>query len=309
MEGGRGGEGDFLYRQDTGYIARRIQRGALRLRAKMDEFVSLALPHRGLVPCASYLAGGMYGGGGVGAALVGAAAVGVLYASQAVYNNILDREGDRINSPERALARGDVGVEGAVSTMSLLAAVGVMLAVAAGPAAVLLAPGYLLLGWFYSSVAKGRWYLSYPTLAASHHVLPFSVGYLVAGAPGWPLLLAVGFIFASTALAISIKDYKDVEGDGRLGLDTLPLAFGRRRAAWLTTVGLIAPLPLLALALPALHWPTGRVLLYLGTGLYRAWIALRLVSGPAPATAKGLLISFRNVTLVEMLSWFVPWGS
>ncbi|MFB6252972.1 MAG: UbiA family prenyltransferase, partial [Halobacteriaceae archaeon] len=64
-----------------------------------------------------------------------------------------------------------------------------------------------------------------------------------------PIVLFVLAAFATFTREI-IKDIEDIEGDRQQGLNTLPIAIGRRKAHWIATVSMaialiVSPLPYL----------------------------------------------------------------
>ncbi len=268
------------------------------------DLFSLTLPNRALPACASFIAGYVYSGGS--SALI--AALGVLtiittYSAAAIYNNIRDVEGDRINAPERPLARGAVSVRLAWATLAALAVGSLVMGWMVSPAFAAIDLLAIALGWVYSRYSKSRWYLSYGTLVTTHHVVPFIAGYTLNAAISATLVMITLFIAASDVLAISLKDYKDVRGDSILGLKTLPVVFKLDDAAKITFIGMCMPLILIWFPVFVLKLSLAFFLLNMATGSARVVLGLQLLSDPSPGSAGGILKKFRLITLLQLIGW------
>ncbi len=271
-----------------------------------DDWYRLLMPNRALSICAASLAGALLGGG-FDAPQAGLLAASFLtsYCSQAVFNNICDIEADRINkNPSRLLTTRE-GIRDAWVLVGLLILAGALLAAAVGPGALAINLIFVGLGIFYSKIAKGIWFVSYPLLVTTHMVLPILSGYLTHGTVGPMIAIILSFIYLTEAAAFSLKDYKDVEGDGAMAKSTLPLSLGPERAIWVTRAGLLMPL-LLVWALGELLRPSALFLaVYSVTGLARLGLVFLLASGADRRTAGQAVKYFRYVLLLQMLGWSV----
>ncbi len=270
----------------------------------LKDLSSLTLPNRALPACASFIAGYVYSGG----ASPATAALGVLtiittYSAAAIYNNIRDVDGDRINAPDRPLARGAISLRSAWLLMFTLAALSLAMGFMVSPLFALIDGIAILLGWVYSRFSKSRWYLSYGTLVTTHHVIPFIAGFTINAMVSLSLATIVVFIAASDVLAISIKDYKDVKGDSSLGPKTLPVVFQPGDAAKITFIGFAAPLFLIWLPWAILKLSMAFLLLNIATGTMRILLGFELLRDPSPGTAGGILKKFRLITLLQLMGW------
>merc|ERR1711990_1183121 len=73
-------------------------------------------------------------------------------------------------------------------------------------------------------------------LGSSYIALPWWCGHAMfnAGSIGWQeVILTVLYSIAGLGIAI-VNDFKSIEGDRKLGLQSLPVAFGVEKAKWLT---------------------------------------------------------------------------
>lgn len=225
------------------------------------------------------------------------------YCSQAVYNNIKDIEGDKLNSPERPLASGRLSIGFAWALMLLLILMGFVFAYMAAPFLVLVNLAYVILGIAYSKYTKSVWILSYSTLVTTHIIIPVVSGYLLSRSLDVKIMAIVGFLYLTEVLAFSLKDYKDIDGDRRMNMDTLPIAYDRNLAARITAAGLILPLLVFWIPWKIFQLSAYFIILYLCAGLMRYTFATKLIRNPSPAAAGHILNNFRYVLLVEMGAW------
>ena len=270
----------------------------------LRDLFSLTLPNRALPACASFIAGYVYSGGSdpVPAAF-GVLTILTTYSAAAIYNNIRDVEGDRINAPDRPLARGAISLRSAWILLAALAALSLAMGFIVSPLFAAIDALAIILGYVYSRFSKSRWYLSYGTLVTTHHVIPFIAGYTINAAISLALATIVVFIAASDVLAISIKDYKDVRGDSSLGLKTLPVVFQLEDAAKITFIGLAMPLFLIWFPWAILKLSMAFLLLNIATGAMRVFLGIELLRDPSPGTAGGILKKFRIITLLQLIGW------
>jgi geranylgeranylglycerol-phosphate geranylgeranyltransferase len=149
-------------------------------------------------------------------------------------NDYFDYEIDKINRPERPLPRGEMGRKTAFYYAMVLFAAGLALAAMINVYALIL--GVIA----YATMFLYAWKLK---------PLPFIGNLAVAGLTGaTPLYgaVAVGHLGLAGYLAVCaflvnvarevIKDIEDVEGDLAKGAKTLPIIWGKRRAAYVGAI-------------------------------------------------------------------------
>ncbi|MTH98803.1 chlorophyll synthase ChlG [Roseibium sp. RKSG952] len=232
-------------------------------------------------------------------------ALGVLLAgpllcgtSQAI-NDWFDRHVDAINEPHRVIPSGRMpGRWGLwISLIGSVLSLGV--AAVLGPWVFLAACLGLTFAWGYSMPPfrfKQNGWIGNGAVGFSYETLPWITAACASlGALAPPHVLAVAFFYGLGAHGImTINDFKAIEGDRQMGVASLPVQLGTRRAALVTGMvmigaqigviiclavwGLIlaavsvAALSLLqAIALPRfLNDPAGKAVWYsgLGVGLY-----------------------------------------
>jgi len=142
-----------------------------------------------------------------------------------VLNDLLDRDGDRVNHPDRPLVTGEISPRGARILAGALFGVGVAVVVpvifVVPLVGVILAVAVVaLLGYEFRFKARGF---------AGNAVVAFLTGmvFLYGGAVGGPVLFVAPFAamaFLATLSREVIKDMEDVAGD--VGRTTLPKTYG-----------------------------------------------------------------------------------
>ncbi|MCK0167666.1 chlorophyll synthase ChlG [Jannaschia sp. S6380] len=213
-------------------------------------------------PMWAYLCGtvssGMSPTGSWGLILLGVVLAGPIVCgmSQAA-NDWCDRHVDAINEPDRPIPSGRVpgrwglGIALAITVLALV--VGYQL----GPWGF----GATIVGvaaaWAYSAepvrLKRSGWW-GPGLVGLCYEGLPWITGAAVlsAGAPGWPVV-AVALLYAAGAHGImTLNDFKALDGDRRMGVNSLPVTLGPDRAArvacWTMAV------PQVAVAALLLHW-------------------------------------------------------
>ena len=194
----------------------------------------------------------------VAAALVCMVMSGPLLAGYTqTINDYYDREIDAINEPYRPIPSGAISLgQVKVQIWGLLIAglaVSWGLDVWAGhstPVLFLLALGGSFVSFIYSApplkLKQNGWLGNY-ALGASYIALPWWAGQALFGQLTWATaLLTLAYSLAGLGIAV-VNDFKSVEGDRALGLQSLPVAFGIGPASWISA-GMIDLFQLLMVA-------------------------------------------------------------
>ncbi len=158
-------------------------------------------------------------------------------------NDFYDREIDAINEPYRPIPSGAISVPQVMAQVIVLLLAGLGIAygldVWAGhsfPTITLLAIFGSFLAYIYSApplkLKQNGWAGNY-ALGASYIALPWWTGHALFGELNWTIvLLTLFYSFAGLGIAV-VNDFKSVEGDRQLGLQSLPVMFGITTAAWI----------------------------------------------------------------------------
>jgi chlorophyll/bacteriochlorophyll a synthase len=159
-------------------------------------------------------------------------------------NDYYDREIDAINEPYRPIPSGAIPLGQVKLQIIVLLLAG--LAVAWGldrwagherPVLLLLALFGSLISYIYSApplkLKQNGWLGNY-ALGASYIALPWWAGQALFGQLTWTTaLLTLAYSLAGLGIAV-VNDFKSVEGDRALGLQSLPVVFGVQRASWIS---------------------------------------------------------------------------
>nr|KJB76987.1 hypothetical protein B456_012G116000 [Gossypium raimondii] len=159
-------------------------------------------------------------------------------------NDWYDREIDAINEPYRPIPSGAISENEVISQIWLLLLGGLgiagLLDVWAGhdfPIVFYLALGGSLLSYIYSApplkVLKQNGWIGNFALGASYISLPWWAGQALFGTLT-PDIVVLTLLYSIAGLGIAIvNDFKSIEGDKALGLQSLPVAFGAETAKWI----------------------------------------------------------------------------
>ncbi|MFB2833553.1 chlorophyll synthase ChlG [Floridanema evergladense] len=158
-------------------------------------------------------------------------------------NDFYDREIDAINEPYRPIPSGAISIPQVITQVwvLLLGGIGVayLLDLWAGhtfPTITVLAIGGSFLSYIYSApplkLKKNGWLGNY-ALGASYIALPWWAGHALFGNLNSTIIvLTLFYSLAGLGIAV-VNDFKSVEGDRQLGLQSLPVMFGITTAAWI----------------------------------------------------------------------------
>lgn len=158
-------------------------------------------------------------------------------------NDFYDRDIDAINEPYRPIPSGAISVPQVVAQVLVLLIAGIALAFTldrwAGhtfPTLTVLALGGSFLSYIYSApplkLKQNGWLGNY-ALGASYIALPWWAGHALFG-DLTPTIMVLTLFYSLAGLGIAVvNDFKSVEGDRKLGLNSLPVMFGITTAAWI----------------------------------------------------------------------------
>lgn len=204
--------------------------------------------------------------------------------SQAV-NDWFDRHVDAVNEPNRPIPSGRVPGRwglyiGIIWTVLSLAVAGVL-----GPTVFSATCLGVLLAWFYSAppirLKQNGWWGN-AAVGACYEGLPWITGASVMAAGGLPngeVFLIAGLYSAGAHGIMTLNDFKAIEGDTQLGVRTLPVQLGAKRAArlacWVMALTQVAVIGLLVL------WGTYGYALAVSAGLLVQLLLMkRLLTDP-----------------------------
>jgi chlorophyll synthase len=185
--------------------------------------------------------------GGAGSIIAGILLAGPLVCgtSQAV-NDWFDRHVDAINEPKRPIPSGRIpgqwGLAIAIVWTLLSLAVSTVLGRWGFAAAVV----GLVLAWAYSAppirLKRNGWWGN-AAVGLCYEGLPWFTGALVmtSSLPNAPILWLAGLYSAGAHGIMTLNDFKSIEGDLQMGIRSLPVQLGPKRAALFACVAMAVP--------------------------------------------------------------------
>ena len=156
-------------------------------------------------------------------------------------NDYFDREIDAINEPNRPIPSGAISLFQVKLQIWVLLIAGLVVAYLLDlwaqhtiPSVLLLALGGSFVSFIYSApplkLKQNGWLGNY-ALGASYIALPWWAGQALFGHLTWTTaLLTLAYSLSGLGIAV-INDFKSVEGDRSLGLESLPVVFGIKNAS------------------------------------------------------------------------------
>jgi len=189
-------------------------------------------------------------------------------------NDYFDRDLDEINEPSRPIPGGAISLRGATVLISVWS----VLSVIAGYLIHPLIGLYVIIGivnaHLYSAnpiKLKKRLWAGNIIVSVSYLIIPWVAGE-IAYRPDFslrsliPSLIVAGLYTLSSTGTMTINDFKSIEGDRQVGINTLPAVFGERKAAIIASAlinlgQLLAAVYMLSLGLPAYALAVGGLVL------------------------------------------------
>jgi chlorophyll/bacteriochlorophyll a synthase len=158
-------------------------------------------------------------------------------------NDYYDREIDAINEPYRPIPSGAISLTRVKIQIVVLLVAGISIAYALDqwanhtfPTLTLMAIMGSGLSYIYSApplkLKQNGWLGNY-ALGASYIALPWWAGHALFGTLT-PTIMVLTLFYSLAGLGIAvINDFKSVEGDRAMGLQSLPVMFGIKTASWI----------------------------------------------------------------------------
>lgn len=168
----------------------------------------------------------------------------VCATSQAV-NDWYDRHVDAINEPHRPIPSGRIPGSWGLYIGIIWTALSLGVAAILGPVVFAAAVVGLTLAWMYSApparLKKNGWWGN-AAVGACYEGLPWVTGaaVMLSGAvPPGPILIIAALYSLGAHGIMTLNDFKSIKGDTELGLLSLPVQLGARRAAILACLVMV----------------------------------------------------------------------
>jgi chlorophyll synthase len=198
--------------------------------------------------------------------LLGVALCGPLVCgtSQAA-NDWYDRHVDAINEPNRPIPSGRIPGRWGLYIALVWTVLSLLAATVLGPVCLAAACLGLALAWAYSApplrLKRNGWWGN-AACGLCYEGLPWITGAaIMAGAvPGWHIFLIAGLYSLGAHGIMTLNDFKSVEGDLQVGIDSLPALLGIKRAVVVACAAMALPQGVVMVLLSAWGHPVAACL-------------------------------------------------
>jgi geranylgeranylglycerol-phosphate geranylgeranyltransferase len=218
------------------------------------------------------------------------------------WNDSLDLKEDSISHPERPIPSGLISVREARFIGSVLFSFALTIAYLIDVLVVYFILGAIIIGISYSIFSKKQFLLKNFTVTISILLGLISSLVLFTSVNSAPIYI---FIF-SIVLLISgyeiIKDFHDVEGDNKAGIDTIPLRYGFNIASYSAFLLFILSCLLMFVALVLLNYDIEAIITLITT-IIISFPLIWLIKNPLPANAEDvrkLVIIIMGIALTSI---------
>ncbi len=172
-------------------------------------------------------------------------------------NDWCDRHVDAINEPYRPIPSGRIPGKWGLWIAIFMSGAAAIIGLALGPwgfGATLVA---IAAAWAYSTEPvrlKRSGILGPGLVGLSYESLPWFTGAAVlsAGAPSWPIVITALLYGIGAHGIMTLNDFKALEGDRQMGVNSLPATLGPRRAA--LVAAWVMAIPQFIVILLMFHW-------------------------------------------------------
>jgi chlorophyll synthase len=165
--------------------------------------------------------------------------------SQAV-NDWFDRDVDAINEPDRPIPSGRMPGRWGLIIAIVWTALSLVVAALLGPWVLAAAVFGVALAWAYSAppfrLKQNGWWGN-AAVAGCYEGVPWFTGAaaMTAALPDWRIIVVAVLYSLGAHGIMTLNDFKSVEGDGRMGIRSLPVALGVATAARLACLVMAVP--------------------------------------------------------------------
>jgi chlorophyll/bacteriochlorophyll a synthase len=173
----------------------------------------------------------------VGRLLLGIVMAGpILCGLSQIVNDYCDREVDAINEPHRLIPSGLVSMRHIWVTTLLLTWLGSMIALWLGPeVALFVGIGFLFAVSYSMKPFRGKrnGWIGNALVSFSYEGLAWIAGHAALAALSWQSALLALFYSLGAHGIMTVNDFKSIEGDTRMGIRSIPVQYGKQKAAWM----------------------------------------------------------------------------
>jgi chlorophyll synthase len=199
-------------------------------------------------------------------------------------NDWCDRHVDAINEPNRPIPSGRVPGRWGLWIALMMSALALLVGLALGPwgfGATVLA---VLAAWAYSvepiRMKRSGWW-GPGLVGLSYESLPWFTGaaVMVVGAPSWEIVIVAVLYGLGAHGIMTLNDFKALEGDRQMGVNSLPVTLGPERAAKIACIVML--IPQLAVIGLLFYWGlSDRALVVLALVVLQLWAMREMLEDP-----------------------------
>ena len=178
----------------------------------------------------------------IGVILAGPVVCGMSQAA----NDWCDRHVDAINEPDRPIPSGRIPGRWGLYIALAMTVLSLLLGLTLGPWGFGATVVGVAAAWAYSAppirMKRSGWW-GPGLVGLCYEGLPWFTGaaVLAAGAPAMPVII-VATLYALGAHGImTLNDFKALEGDRQMGVNSLPVTLGPEKAAWVACIVMVIP--------------------------------------------------------------------
>jgi chlorophyll synthase len=224
----------------------------------------------------------------------------VLCGLSQIVNDYCDSEVDAINQPDRLIPAGLVSHRHVWILSSVLLIVGSFIALYLGRSVAL----YVSIGLFFAVAysmkpmrAKRNGWIGNALVSFSYEGLAWLAGHAAFALISWQSALLAFFYSIGAHGIMTVNDFKSIEGDSRMGIRSIPVMYGKQKAAW--TVVLTMALSQIVVISLLLWWGNPIAAAVVGLLLLAQMVPfVRLVRDPSHKNAV-----FFNATAIMFFVW------
>ncbi len=160
----------------------------------------------------------------------------ILCGLSQIVNDYCDREVDAINEPHRLIPSGLVSMRHIWITTLVLTWLGSMIALWLGPeVALFVGIGFLFAVSYSMKPFRGKrnGWIGNALVSFSYEGLAWIAGHAALAALSWQSALLALFYSLGAHGIMTVNDFKSIEGDTRMGIRSIPVQYGKQKAAWM----------------------------------------------------------------------------
>lgn len=266
---------------------------------KLVEVVKLIRAEHGVMVSIAVLAGYL-ASGGLSAAEAVIACIATFFVEAALFaaNDIFNLEEDRLNRPDRPLVRGSLSVNEAWIVTAASATLGILLSLLLGLKPFLLAFAALIVGFLYNRYLKRMAFFGNLAVAWLTSLSFLFGAFCATENPPAKVTVYTLIAFSANVGREIIKGIRDLEGDQRAGICTLPCEIGIYPSAAVSSAFIFLAIALSIAVAP--YFSLAYLVLILLTDLLFGYSAVIVLVSPTKSAEKARKLTLMGMSLAVL---------